>query len=138
MRRAADEGGAPVLTGGSRVRQAVEMLLDAGAKPEMMDQEGKNAFDYAESSEYDDIVRLLAPTPASAGLFLAPALPPTRAQTRARASAGSAWSAASAATAVPSAAGGGGEREGGSSTPRMFAEQAGGAELQVRNGAPCV
>ncbi len=32
----------------------------AGAKPELCDQEGKTALDYAESAEFDDIVEVLA------------------------------------------------------------------------------
>ena len=39
---------------------AVEMLLKAGAKPGLMDMEGKNALDYAESAEFDDVVAMLA------------------------------------------------------------------------------
>lgn len=36
------------------------MLLRAGAKPSLMDMEGKNALDYAESAEFDDVVAMLA------------------------------------------------------------------------------
>ena len=39
---------------------AVEMLLRAGAKPGLMDMEGKNALDYAESAEFDDVVTMLS------------------------------------------------------------------------------
>ena len=36
------------------------MLLKAGAKPGLMDMEGKNALDYAESAEFDDVVAMLS------------------------------------------------------------------------------
>ena len=42
----------------NRYADAVEMLLRAGAKPSLMDMEGKNALDYAESAEFDDVVQV--------------------------------------------------------------------------------
>ena len=39
---------------------AVEMLLRAGAKPGLMDMEGKNALDYAESAEFEEVVQMLS------------------------------------------------------------------------------
>ena len=36
------------------------MLLRAGAKPGLMDMEGKNALDYAESAEFDEVVQMLS------------------------------------------------------------------------------
>ena len=43
-----------------RYADAVELLLKAGAKPNLMDMEGKNALDYAESAEFEDVVAMLA------------------------------------------------------------------------------